>query len=316
MNEIKSINNIPIHDTVARASIAILENKINNIEDNIDLSEYVTETYAESTYAKKADIPTKTSKLTNDSGFLTDIPSEYITESELEEQNYAHKYDLPYSVGQLLNDRGYLTEADLVYKKYINETALEAKNYATKEDIEGIIKDTELENYYTKDNIDKTLEDYAFKADIPTKTSQLTNDSGFLTSIPSEYITESELEEQNYITEEEVNELLENVNTEKLAHVFLTKEEYSALTNEEKNDESKLYIITDADEVDISSYATKAYVDEAIENINLSAYALKTEMPIKVSQLTNDSNYATTSYIDNLIGDVGALLDTLNGEVI
>ena len=81
------------------------------------------------------------------------------------------------------------------------------------------------------------------------------------------------------MTEDEINELLESVNTEDLTHVFLTQEEYNALTNEEKNDESKLYIITDADEVDISSYATKAYVD-------------------------------------NLIGDVGALLDTLNGEVI
>lgn len=35
--------------------------------------------------------------------------------------------------------------------------------------------------------------DYALKSEIPTKTSELTNDSGFLTSIPSEYVTDTEL---------------------------------------------------------------------------------------------------------------------------
>ena len=36
---------------------------------------------------------------------------------------------------------------------------------------------------------------------VPTKTSDLTNDSGFITSIPSEYITETELETKGYLTE-------------------------------------------------------------------------------------------------------------------
>lgn len=35
---------------------------------------------------------------------------------------------------------------------------------------------------------------------MPTKVSQLTNDSGYLTSIPSEYVTESELNAKNYAT--------------------------------------------------------------------------------------------------------------------
>lgn len=35
--------------------------------------------------------------------------------------------------------------------------------------------------------------EYANKSDIPTKTSQLSNDSSYITSIPSEYVTESEL---------------------------------------------------------------------------------------------------------------------------
>lgn len=36
---------------------------------------------------------------------------------------------------------------------------------------------------------------------IPTKVSELTNDTGYLTSIPSEYVTETELNAKGYLTE-------------------------------------------------------------------------------------------------------------------
>lgn len=108
------------------------EDNISIDEENIDLT----------SYAKKTDLPTKTSQLTNDSGYLTSIPSEYVTETELE-------------------GKGYLTEHQ------------DLSNYALKTEIPSV----------------------------PTKTSQLTNDSGFITSIPSEYITESELNAKGYLTE-------------------------------------------------------------------------------------------------------------------
>lgn len=46
--------------------------------------------------------------------------------------------------------------------------------------------------------------DLSNKPTIPTTTSQLTNNSGFLTSIPSEYVTESELTAKNYATKSEI----------------------------------------------------------------------------------------------------------------
>ena len=50
----------------------------------VDLSGYATKDEL-NTKANISDIPTKTSKLTNDSGFLTSIPSEYVTETEMNE---------------------------------------------------------------------------------------------------------------------------------------------------------------------------------------------------------------------------------------
>lgn len=67
----------------------------------------------------------------------------------------------------------------------------------------------ELNNKANKSDIPDTSEfatkeDLAGKADttaVPTKTSQLTNDSGFITGIPSEYVTETELTNKGYLTE-------------------------------------------------------------------------------------------------------------------
>lgn len=58
-------------------------------------------TYVDNNFAKKAELPTKTSQLQNDSGFLTQHQS-------LAE--YAKKSEIPTKASQLTNDVGYLTE--------------------------------------------------------------------------------------------------------------------------------------------------------------------------------------------------------------
>ncbi len=48
------------------------------------------------------------------------------------------------------------------------------------------------------------LSAYAKKSEIPTKTSQLTNDSNFLSAVPAEYVTETELAGKGYQTSAQV----------------------------------------------------------------------------------------------------------------
>lgn len=55
-----------------------------------------------------------------------------------------------------------------------------------------------------------SYDDLSNKPDIPTKTSELTNDSEFLTAIPEEYVTDIELEEKGYIIESELPKKLPN----------------------------------------------------------------------------------------------------------
>ena len=46
---------------------------------------------------------------------------------------------------------------------------------------------------------------------VPTKTSELTNDSGFLTSVPTEYVTETELTAKGYAKQTDVNNLSKEI---------------------------------------------------------------------------------------------------------
>lgn len=161
-------------------------------------------------------------------------------------------------------------------------------NYATKNELANksevghthseYANRNELEN---KANVGHTHGDYALKTDVPTvptRLSQLINDKGYITSseIPANYVTEAELSDYRYATRTYVD----------------------------------------------SNYATTAYVKDAINRavipegdssgIDLSIYALKSDIPTATSDLTNDSrfitndallSYATTSYVNSTIDD-------------
>lgn len=89
--------------------------------------------------------------------YLTEIPAEYVTETEL-------------------NGKGYLTA---VPAEYVTETELNSKGYITSAALEGYAKTSEIPTDYLTD---ADLEGYAQTSDIPTATSDLTNDSGFITN--------------------------------------------------------------------------------------------------------------------------------------
>lgn len=102
-------------------------------------------------------------------------------------------------------------------------------DYVTQGELEEAIKDVD---------VTEQLKDYAKKTDIPnvpTKTSELTNDSGYLTSIPSEYVTDSELNAKGYLTEhQDISHLAEKGYVdEAIKDVDVTEQlrEYAKLTD-------------------------------------------------------------------------------------
>lgn len=68
------------------------------------------------------------------------------------------------------------------------------------------------------------LSAYAKKSEIPTKTSQLTNDSNFLSAVPAEYVTETELAGKGYQTSAQVESAIAAsvtaINTDEIDALF------------------------------------------------------------------------------------------------
>lgn len=229
---LENSHNITVTTLDGTKNYVELENKplINNIElvGNKTLEELGIQKLGE--YASPSDIPTKVSELENDKGYLSSIPSNYITEEEL-------------------NNKGYLTEHQ------------DISHLATKDEL-----------------FSGSYNDLTNKPTIPTKTSQLTNDSGFITSIPSQYITESELNSKGYltsipseyITETELNnkKYLTSVPSEYVTETELNNKKYLTSVPSEYVTDSELnakgYL---TEHQDLSSYSTKEYVDEKFNSI-------------------------------------------------
>lgn len=181
-------------------------------EDELNAKGYLTEHQDISNKADRSEIPTRTSQLENNSGFITEVPAEYITETELSTElaNKANTSDIP-------SLDGYATETyvqNKIAEASLSGGEVDLSGYATKDELntKANISHTHTMSNITdlvipdvnKEYVDTQLNTKANKSDIPlvpTKTSQLKNDSGYLTSIPSEYVTETELNSKGYLTE-------------------------------------------------------------------------------------------------------------------
>ena len=158
--------------------------------------------------------------------------SQYATKAELSSavssidlSGYALKGEIP-SLDGYAKTTDIPSVEGLATKSYVDENIAKV---ATSGDID-------LSNYVTKDTVYTKAQTDALIPSVPSKVSQLENDSNYLSSIPEEYVTDTELNAKGYLTEHQ----------------------------------------------------------------DLSAYALKTEIPTVPSL----DGYATTQYVNNAIANV------------
>ena len=250
-----------------------LKDYINNaVTGDIDLSDYVTKELLESKnyltehqsladYATKLYVDDKVKSIK-----IPDInPSNYYTKLEVDKKieglsipdidlsAYAKKVELPKKLSELVNDSGYITtytETDPVWNSeksnYYTKTEINNKNYLTQHQ--------SLADYVKTEALTTALTSYAKKTDIPsvpTKLSELTNDSGYITTY-----TETDpvwnSEKVNYYTKDEIN-----------GKNYLT--EHQSLADYAKKSEIPTDYVRNTE---LTSYATKTYVTEQIGSIN------------------------------------------------
>lgn len=98
------------------------------IEANVDLSDYYTKGETDNKYQPKGN-------------YLTSIPEEYVTDSELTEKGYATE--------QWVDDKGYLKE---IPEEYVTDIELANKNY-----VDTSYLNTELEGYAKQSYVDDAI---------------------------------------------------------------------------------------------------------------------------------------------------------------
>ena len=151
------------------------------------------------------DVGATTEQWVNQQNYLKSIPSEYITETEL-------------------NAKGYLTEHQ------------DISNLATKAEVPtNKVSEIDLSGYALKTEIPT----------VPTNVSAFNNDVGYLTEIPSEYVTETELESKGYLTEHQ-----------SLANYSTTEEMNNAISNH--HDSTKQDTLTAGNNITIENNVISA----------------------------------------------------------
>ena len=182
----------------------------------------VAYTHSQTTHVQSKDIPTKTSQLTNDSGFVNGTyvtnainnaqlgsgGNSGLTSTQQQQLNTAYNHsqsshvktsDIPTKTSQLTNDSKFATETYVT--NAINNAQLGGGNTDIDLSIYQLIQDNTLTT--TAKTIPAAINELKSglnRIKVPTKTSELTNNSGFITTIPSEYITETELNAKGYLT--------------------------------------------------------------------------------------------------------------------
>ena len=295
-------------------------------------------------------VPTKTSDLTNDSGFITKNVSDltnYYTETEINSMFNALPA-VPTKTSDLTNDSGFLTTSSLPIATASRLGVVKigsGLNVAADGTISAAVASLDWANITNKPtDVSYWTNDagYITSAALPTKTSDLTNDSGFITSadVPTKtsdltndsgFITSSVNNLTNYYkksetyTQGEVNSLLSAI-------VVPTKT--SDLTND-GSDGTSTYVEAD----DLATVATSgSYTDLSnrptignatltiqrngtnVQTFTANATSNKTAnitVPTKTSDLTNDSNFVSnTDYATASTGGVvkvGSGLEITNG---
>lgn len=195
---------------------------------------------------------------------------------------------IPTKVSQLTNDSSYATTSgvDTAINDKIN--TLDVSSSAIEE---GSLNDS---NYYISELSQVNGRIRAKKADFRIKVQRKINDNvdnGYLAT--SQYVNEQINNAVGKITSFEYNivDSLPATTEGKKGVIYLIA--HSGSTNQNSYDE---YIFLPAEGSTAARYEKIGTTD-----IDLTPYAKKTEIPTKVSQLTNDSSFATTSGVSSSI---------------
>lgn len=138
----------------------------------------------------------------------------------------------------------------------------------------------------------------------------IVGEEGILYFVPKEEPEESDMyDEYTWLNNEW--ELLGEKQIEIDLDDYYTKQEVNSLiptTLSQLGDDSTHRLVTDSEK--------NTWNNKSDFSGNYNDLTNKPTIPSKTSDLTNDSDYTTKTYVDGLVGNINTALDTINGEVI
>lgn len=151
---------------------------------------------------------------------------------------------------------------------------------------------SEKETWNGKSNFSGNYNDLTNKPTIPTvptKLSSFTNDTGFITKTVNNL--DNYYKKSDTYTKTEVNNLINGISTMNVSVVSSLPTTGSTTT---------IYLVAKSTSTTQNIYDEYLYVNNKWEKvgdtqIDLSGYALSSDIPTKTSELTNDSNFVTDS---------------------
>lgn len=286
--------------------------------------QYLTEHQSLEEYAKKSELPDISTKADKEH-----THEQYLTQQDISDKaDVNHKHDDLYEVKgaaeAVKNDL--LNGAGDAYDTLKELGDLIANNKSTIEALETVATGkADKEHSHDEYALKESLSGLASKSELPTLTSQLTNDSGYITAsaLPTDYLVESDLAEyvksgaiSDMATKTWVSEQGFITNVEDKADKEHTHEEYltaDALTGYSKFSGS-YKDLTDTPEIpSIEGLASITYVDEVVS----TAADLKADKEHKHDELY-DTKGAAEAVKNELLNGAGEAYDTLKelGDLI
>lgn len=190
---------------------------------------------------------------------------------------------------------------------------LNTSGYYTKDDIDTMFSNI---NGYTKEEIDAMIPtDYL--TEIPSEyiTEDELNSRGYLTNVPEEYITEQELNDRGYLTQHQ-----------DISHLA-SKDEIPDTSNLATRDELSAYqpagdYATRSELPDTSNFLTRQEASNFVDRNELVGYATVDQIP-DVSNLATKDEIPTpyddtaltnrVSSLESTVGDIESILKEING---
>ena len=287
-------------------------------------------------------IPTKTSDLINDSGYITSASFDgYVTDTELETtlEDYAQTDDLPTKTSDLTNDSGYQTQTQV--QTAINNALTSVYKF------QGSISVSDLNDYISSYTGDKNnLNGWVFNI---TDSGNLTNSSGTTPVAAGDnvafyvYNTSQQLYEwdklagtidtSNFVTLNGTQNISGKKTFTNAGGVYLTEQTSTPASTDglQAQDDNHLYwkgqkipLNSDiptktSDLINDSGYITSAsfdgYVTDTELETTLEDYAQTDDLPTKTSDLTNDSGYQTQTQVQTAINNALTSVYKFQGSI-